>query len=256
MGATILQVDLARPLSLAAPVRFDGSGPRAFGAPPPSSVPLSLEGFVGEVAAGGSCNCRTLTLTPHCHGTHTECVSHLTREALDAWQVVPSAPLCAWLASVPAQPAQTTRESTDPAPQPADLLITRERLEAAWPLEAPPVRALILRTLSSEPAPLPPYLSREAAQLIVERRIEHLVVDVPSLDRLADAGRLTAHRVFFGLPQGAHELARATRATCTVTELARIPEDATDGAYLLSLQVPAIGGDAVPSRPLIYPLLA
>jgi hypothetical protein len=49
-------------------------------------------------------------------------------------------------------------------------------------------------------------------------------------------------------------LAEATRAAATITELAFVPEALTDGAYLLELQVPALGGDAVPSRPLLYPL--
>ena len=82
----------------------------------------------------------------------------------------------------------------------------------------------------------------------------HLVVDLPSIDRAQDEGRLTAHRIFFGLPPAVTQLAAATRATATVTELAYIPESVADGPYLLELQVPALGGDAVPSRPLLYRL--
>ena len=100
----------------------------------------------------------------------------------------------------------------------------------------------------------PPYLTQEAAQWLVERGIMHLVVDLPSIDRAHDEGRLTAHRIFFGLPPAVTQLAAATRATATVTELAYIPESVADGPYLLELQVPALGGDAVPSRPLLYRL--
>ena len=100
----------------------------------------------------------------------------------------------------------------------------------------------------------PPYLSREAAQLLVERGIEHLVIDVPSLDRAHDEGRLSAHRTFFGLPRGTTALAGVTRPHATVTELAFVPDTLADGAYLLELQIPALGGDAVPSRPLLYAL--
>jgi hypothetical protein len=82
----------------------------------------------------------------------------------------------------------------------------------------------------------------------------HLVVDLPSIDRAQDEGRLTAHRIFFGLPPAVTQLSAATRATATVTELAYIPESVADGPYLLELQVPALGGDAVPSRPLLYRL--
>jgi kynurenine formamidase len=121
-------------------------------------------------------------------------------------------------------------------------------------------RALVVRTLPNQPDKqhqdysdsTPPYLSRESAELLVERGIEHLVVDLPSIDRAHDEGRLTAHRVFFGLPPGSVALAQATRARATVTELAYVPNTAADGPYLLELQVPALGGDAVPSRPLLY----
>jgi hypothetical protein len=90
--------------------------------------------------------------------------------------------------------------------------------------------------------------------LLVSRGVMHLVVDVPSIDRAHDEGRLTAHRLFFGLPRGAVQLAAATRAAATVTELAFIPDGIADGSYLLELQVPALSGDAVPSRPLLYAL--
>ncbi len=60
--------------------------------------------------------------------------------------------------------------------------------------------------------------------------------------------------MFFGLPPGATALAAAARPDATVTELAFVPDAAADGAYLLELQVPALGGDAVPCRPLLYAL--
>jgi hypothetical protein len=40
-----------------------------------------------------------------------------------------------------------------------------------------------------------------------------------------------------------------------VTELASVPEAAADGPFLLQLALPAIAGDAVPSRPLLWPAL-
>ncbi len=43
-------------------------------------------------------------------------------------------------------------------------------------------------------------------ELLVTRGILHLVVDLPSLDRLEDAGMLTAHRIFFGLPPRAAQV--------------------------------------------------
>jgi hypothetical protein len=46
----------------------------------------------------------------------------------------------------------------------------------------------------------------------------------------------------------------ARRPGSTITELAYIPDELRDGWYFLSLQSPAIAGDAVPSRPVLYPM--
>jgi kynurenine formamidase len=258
-----LQVDLARPLSLAIELDFDGAQPHWYAAPPAHSAPLVTGGFSGRVDEGASCNCSTITLTPHCNGTHTECVGHLTRERLDACGVVPRTLLPAVLLSVTPQRATDTTDNSVPAPQPEDLLITRQAIERAWP-EAPAFapRALVLRTLPndalkrtrdycSDPAA---YLSLQAAALLVGRDIEHLVLDVPSADRAEDAGHLSAHRVFFGLPSGSTRLAEARRPHCTITELAYVDNVLSDGCYLLALQTPALSGDAVPSQPLLYPV--
>jgi arylformamidase len=263
--AGALQVDLARPVSLAVELDFAGPQPRHFAAPRAASRPFVVPGFSGSVADGASCNCEVLTLIPHCNGTHTECVGHLTRERLDAWRVVPAEPLPAVVLSVEPQAVRATRESTDPAPEARDLLITREALEAAWPAETPfAARALALRTLPNTPDKrtrdysdlTPPYLTRPAAEWLVARGILHLVVDLPSIDRTHDQGRLTAHRIFFGLPPGSTRLADAARPAATITELAFIPQAVQDGPCLCQLQVPALAGDAVPSRPLLYPLAA
>jgi len=259
-----LGIDTANPVSLALELDFEAAQPRHFGAPPASARPFEVGGFKGAVARGASCNCEVLTLIPHCNGTHTECVGHLTRERLDVSRIAPYGFVPALLVSLEPQPAADTAESSSPAPQLGDLLITREALEQQWPAELPfTPRALIIRTRPNSAdkrsrdygAELAPYLSQPAAQLLVERGIRHLVVDLPSIDRAHDEGLLTAHRIFFGLPAGSSELARAARANSTVTELAFVPEGLRDGAYLLELQLPALGGDAVPSRPLLYPLL-
>jgi arylformamidase len=254
-------VDLSRPRDLALELDFSAAQPRHFGAPRASAQPFETTGFKGSVAGGSSCNCEVITLIPHCNGTHTECAGHLTRERLDAWRVAPSGFVPALLLSV--TPEAPDGEDSEPLPRAGDELITQRALERAWPSGAPFVpRALIIRTLPNSEdkrvrdytAQTPAYLSRQAAALLVARGILHLIVDVPSIDRAHDEGRLTAHRIFFGLPRGATGLAAATRATATITELAFVPDEVADGPYLLQLQVPPLAGDAVPSRPLLYPL--
>jgi kynurenine formamidase len=254
-------VDLSRPADLALVLDFSGPQPRHFGAPRASSRPYETPdlGFRGSVERGESCNCEVISLIPHCNGTHTECVGHLTRERLDAWRVAPAGLLPALLLSV--TPEAPGNEGSDPAPQPEDRLITARALAQAWPATPAFVpRAVVIRTLPNSEdkrgrdytGEIPPYLSQEAAALLVDRGVLHLVVDVPSIDRAHDEGRLTAHRLFFGLPPDAVQLNAARRDAATITELAFVPDSVADGAYLLELQVPALSGDAVPSRPLLY----
>ena len=265
VGGRELSIDVSRPVTLAVALDFAGPQPRHFGAPRASSRPFEAAGFKGSVERGASCNCELITLIPHCNGTHTECVGHLTRERLDAWRVVPAGFLPALLLSVTAEAADAAGEGSEPAPRASDRLITRRALERGWPVSAPfEAQALLIRTLPNTAdkrvrdysAATPPYLSQQAAQLLVNRGILHLIVDVPSIDRAHDEGRLTAHRIFFGLPPGSVQLGAAARPGATITELAFMADELADGAYLLELQVPALGGDAVPSRPLLYRLRA
>lgn len=248
-------------------LNFDGPQPNFFGAPPAGARPLTVGTFLGEVRQGGSCNCATYTLTPHCTGTHTECVGHLTRDPLAIRDVCIPPYLIAHLVSIAPTQARASSESTVPPPKPDDWLLTRAALESALSASnslVPNPSALIVRTLPNpgskrarryDARPAPPYFTAEAMRWIVAQGVEHLVVDLPSIDRAEDAGRLTAHRLFFGLPAGATETAQATRPQATITELAYIDDAVADGAYLLNLQVAPFQADAAPSRPLLLPLL-
>ena len=264
-----LLADLAAGASCARVLDFQGPQLCCFGAPAASSVPLEVGDFTGRVVRGASCNCSTVTLTPHANGTHTESVGHLTVERVDVHSLVPQRLLLAALLTVEPELAADSRESSEPRPADVDLLITRARLEEAWPAPLAPLaprvnaRAAVIRTQPNEPQKFTedyraaaPFLSAEAAAFLVERGIEHLVLDVPSADRGSDGGVLRAHRIFFGLPPGSTQLGQAQRPGCTITELAYIGAAVADGWYLLSLQTPAIAGDAVPSRPMLYPIRA
>lgn len=270
-GVTVL-ADLAAGASLARPLEFHGPQLRCFGAAAAQSVPLVVGGFNGRVAQGASCNASVLTFAPHANSTHTEAVGHLTIERVDAWRIIPQRLLVAALLTVSPRPALDSGEGSVPLPAPTDLLITAAAIARAWPAPLAArlgVRAAVIRTTPNErhrfsdaseaavptgsPVP-PPFLSREAMLALVERGIEHLVLDVPSADRTSDGGALSTHRIFFGLPPQSVQLAASTRAECTLTELAYVADTIADGWYLLSLQAPAIAGDAVPSRPVLYPL--
>jgi hypothetical protein len=255
---------LAEPWDLAIPLQFPGPQPRFFAEGPASAAPLRVGRFTGEVTSGASCNCRVYTLAPHCHGTHTECVGHVTGDATQLGEFTPVPPALAALLTVRPEPPGVADVGEPGANAATDLVISRALLAGAaarWARD--PWTALVVRTLPNDPGkryrayegPSPaPYFTADAMHWIVERGVTSLVVDLPSLDRADDGGRLAAHRVFWGLPPGALDARRSRRQRALVTELAYIPDDARDGLYLLDLHVPAFATDAAPSRPVLYPV--
>ena len=93
----------------------------------------------------------------------------------------------------------------------------------------------------------PPYLLKEAAKYISEINIKHLLIDLPSIDREEDGGKLSAHKLFWGFPDN-------IRCGCTITELIYAGADVIDGYYLLNLQFVPFENDASPSRPVLFQL--
>lgn len=259
-GGRSYRVDVGKPLSLAIPLDFAGPQPSCFGAPRAEARALRAGGFVGDTRAGGSCNCEIVTLAPHCNGTHTECVGHVTDDRIAVNERVPGGLVLARLLTVAIAAASASAESSDPRPLPGDRLITAAALEASAGADDALPAALVIRTTDADPhrayrGPAPaPFLTREAAAWLVSRGIDTLVLDVPSADRAEDGGKLTAHRVFFGLPPGSRRAADAARPRASITELAWIPAAIPDGLYLLDLQLPAFVADAAPSRPLLFPV--
>jgi arylformamidase len=261
-----LRVATAHPVPLAIPLDPHGAQPSHFGAPRASAVALSAGAFVGDTRLGGSCNCEAVTLVAHCNGTHTEGIGHVTRQRVPVHEAALRPLVVAALVSVTAEAAHASGETADPVPQADDRLVTARALAAALDaLGAAGVAAVVVRTLPNAAdkrrrdwmqPPMPPYFSLEAGRLLVARGIEHLLTDLPSVDRLLDAGRLGVHRVFWGLAPGSTDADRAQRPGATITEMIYAPDDAPDGLYALSLQIAAWLSDAAPSRPVLWPLAA
>lgn len=264
LGGHSYRVDAAGPIPVAIPIDFHGDQPSHFGAPRASASALQADGFTGDTREGGSCNCETLSLTPHCNGTHTECVGHITgdRVSVDTLGLEPL--IGAALVSVEPEPASDCGESADPAPLDGDRLITASGLGLALQrVTGTPVDALLIRTLPNDPEklsrdyskpPIPPFLSREAMSLLVSWDIKHLLTDLPSIDRGHDQGRLSGHRLFWDVAPGETDVTRAGRPEATITELIYVPNETPDGLYALSLQIAPFVTDAAPSRPILYPL--
>jgi arylformamidase len=231
-------------VSLAIPLDFDGPQPRFFIDTPASAVPLAAGSFTGEVRSGASCNCSVHTLAPHCHGTHTECIGHITEDRHTLAELEPEPVRLALLVTLPADTHAITR---------AVLMTAAERWEGL------PWTALIVRTVPNDPdkrfrqyagPSAASYFLPEAIEWIVAHRVASLVVDLPSLDR-SDDPALAAHRAYWGVPAGGRQPGDAVRARALVTELAYVPERLLDGLYLLELQVAPFASDAAPSRPVI-----
>ncbi len=253
-----MRFDFSRAVCLSRELDFTPGSLSVYGAPQALSEPLSVGNFTGSVHSGASCNCHRVSLTPHCNGTHTEGVAHLTADGAPPSRWVPIEPLRAILLTVPIERVQSgaaLKESSSPAPQVGDELVTRNALCSAWTqsLRKAPLVLLLRTTGGRNGLENPPYLTAEAASEVVARGIEHLLVELPSVDRTDDQGKLTAHRIFFGLPAEARSAQQATRAHCSITELAQIPNQIPDGPCAVQLQLAPWTGDAVPSRPLWLP---
>ncbi len=254
-----LKADLAQPLDISIPVRFGGEQLSAFGSPPAYNQAYTAGTFVGDVRRGGSCNCEIYHFSPHLNGTHTECVGHITTARISVHEIMPGGLLPATLITVMPMPAGMCKEQYDPRPRPEDLLITADMLKKVLAkCAAEFLTALIIRTLPNDPSKktrdyakvAPPYFTVEAMEDINMLGVQHLLVDMPSIDRLDDEGKLTNHRLFWDVPRGSKYVERPSSKT--VTELVYVPETIPDGSYILNLQVAAFTGDAAPSHPILY----
>lgn len=252
------RADAASACDISIPLRFNEPQLQAYGAPAARSEVFGAGNFVGAVTQGGSCNCRSYHLTPHCNGTHTECVGHITRDAVAVNTLACNGLMLAQLITIDPIATSNTAHATNRVISAACL---RTQLAS---IELVPVSALIVRTLPNasgkqlrnyDVGSSPAYFEPAALAWLAELDIEHLLVDVPSVDRMDDGGHLLAHRAFWGMPVGETLAALAMRPQATITELIYVPEQIVDGRYLLSLQLAPFVADATPSRPLLFPLL-
>lgn len=261
LGPHNYEVDVSHPIDMSIPVRFDGHAPSLFHALPSTSRPYQASGFVGSVARGGSCNCDIHTLIPHTAGTHTECVGHISSSSISIYDTLQDALLPATLVTLQPELSATTTESYPVPLNPSDLLLTRKSLEHALDqAQTHFLDALVIRTLPNlsnkrsrdYDTTGAPFFSTEAMNFLVGLGVRHLLVDLPSVDRLNDEGCLTNHRIFWNVPEGSHLVAKQTASLKTITELIYAPDAIADGHYLLNLQLAPFIADASPSRPTLY----
>jgi arylformamidase len=242
-------------VDISIPLRFNGTQPNAFGVEAARSSACEYGTLVGDTRRGGSCNFEQITLIPHCNGTHTECVGHITDERISVRDCLSDVFIPAVLISMESRQTET-----------GDAGLTHDELERALTRASKLLvasEALIVRTLPSDETKLsriydqdniPPYFTPQAMERIVGLGIKHLLVDLPSIDRLLDDGKLVNHRLFWNVPPGGRGVSDETRKRSTITELIYVPGSTPDGQYLLNLQIAPFEADAAPSRPILFPL--
>jgi arylformamidase len=234
------KADLDQPIDISIPLRAGTENVNAWYVAPVTIEPVRNGTWIGDVKQGGSVNFRNITFNPHGNGTHTECVGHISTEWYSINQCLKKFFFIAELITV--LPEERIG---------GDRVITRAQLELH--LDGKKPEAIVIRTLSNPPEKMnaqysqtnPPYLDEQAALFIHERGIDHLLIDLPSVDRENDGGKLLAHHAFWQYPHN-------TQLHRSITELVYISNQVMDGSFLLNLQIASFENDASPSKPVLF----
>ncbi|WP_035645901.1 cyclase family protein [Flavobacterium sp. ASV13] len=242
------EIDLSKPIDISIPLTNTDENPIAWYIEKPVIEPVVFGDWIGKVSEGkSSTNFNNIFFNPHGHGTHTECLGHITNDFYSINQSLKQFFFMAKLITV------------EPEKIGDDFVITKEQISA---LVNDKTEALIIRTLPNQKDKKsrkysntnPPYLSEEAAIFIRESEIQHLLIDLPSVDKEHDEGKLLAHKAFWNV-KDTHNLNQDARLNATITEMIYVPDEIEDGNYILNLQIASFENDASPSKPILYKIL-
>ena len=239
------EIDLSKPIDISIPLTNTDENPIAWYIEKPSIEPVVFGDWIGKVSEGkSSTNFNNIFFNPHGHGTHTECLGHITNDFYSINQSLKQFFFTAKLITV------------EPEKMGDDFVITKEQIAN---LLTQKTEALIIRTLPNQldkksrkySNTNPPYLSEEAAVFIRESEIQHLLIDLPSVDKELDEGKLLAHKAFWNVKDTVN-LNTDARITATITEMIYVADEIEDGNYILNLQIASFENDASPSKPILY----
>ena len=240
-----IKVDLSKPIDISMPMHPKSAS--AWYVDPLRIEPVMNQQFTGSVEKGGAVNFRNIFFNPHGHGTHTETVGHISKEILSINKVLKQFFFTAELITITPKKNTVVQEfsSLD------DTIISKEQIDAALGKISP--EALIIRTMPNEIDKLTKnysgqnstYLTQDAMRFIVSKNIQHLLIDLPSVDRELDGGKLNAHHIFWNYPA-------SKDSKKTITEFIFVSNKVADGSYLLNLTIAPFENDASPSKPILY----
>ncbi|NBU80275.1 MAG: cyclase family protein [Flavobacteriaceae bacterium] len=239
------EIDLSKPLDISIPLTNTDANPIAWYIEKPEIEPVKFGDWIGKVSEGSSTNFNNIFFNPHGHGTHTECLGHITSEFYSINKCLKQFFFLAELISI------------EPENLNGDKIITKEQIEKG--LKGKTLEAIIIRTLPNLDSKKhknysktnPPYLLEEAATFLREIGIKHLLIDLPSVDREEDEGRLLAHKAFWNV-KDVDNLNADARLDCTITEMIFVDDTIKDGSYILNLQIASFENDASPSKPVLF----
>ncbi len=237
--------DLSAGKDISIPLISNAKGPKCFYAPDFKIEPVIAGDFIGSVEAGSPVNFKNIFINPHGNGTHTECVGHITKEPFTIHESLKEFHYVARLITL----------LPDVLPN-GDQIITEQLLVESLENEAN-TDVIIIRTLPNVDSKMladysgknPPYFTMEAINYLHKREINHLITDLPSIDREEDRGRLDGHKTFWGYPDHITE-------TKTITEMVYAPDHLNDDLYFCNIQIASIMSDASPSKIMLYKMSA
>lgn len=243
------RIDLSQPIDISLSLQNSPDNPIAWYLSQPEIEPVRMGDFVGSVVSGkSSTNFNNVRFNPHAHGTHTECLGHITQDFYSVNQTLKQFFFLAELISI--VPEQWEE----------DYIITKVQLQKLLDHKSP--EALVIRTLPNLEEKKsknyshtnPPYLAESAAHYLRECGVQHLLIDLPSVDKEHDQGKLLAHKAFWNV-KDVKKLNADARINATITEMVFVETSVPDGSYLLNLQMASFENDASPSKPVLYAIL-
>lgn len=243
----VFQIDFSKPIDISIPLVNSDRNPIAWYLDKPDISPVVMGDWIGKVSEGkSSTNFNTISFNPHAHGTHTECLGHITKDFFSVNDSLKEFFFLGQLLTI--QPELQLN---------GDFVITLEQVRHAWLAQGQ--KAVIFRTLPNSENKKsakyshtnPPYLAWEVGVFLREQGVAHLLIDLPSVDKEKDEGKLLAHKAFWNVTD-VHHLNAEARLNATITEMIYVDEAILDGMYLVNLQVAAFENDASPSRPVLY----